>query len=119
MRRFPRGGRRTLAGRVLAEVLSLVATEEAAGLDLGGGASGELLVEADDALHAKGIGGGADGLRLSSASVPGISASFVRCAAHSRNLPFSVILPSLSRSIISHIIVSSSDIEVPLSPVAG
>ena len=64
MRRFPRGrgGRRTLAGRVLAEVLSLVATEEAAGLDLGGGASGELLVEADDALHAEGVGGGADGL---------------------------------------------------------
>ena len=66
MRRFPRGrgGRRTLAGRVLAEVLSLVASEETGRLDLRSWASGELLVEANNALHADGIRGRTDGLSI-------------------------------------------------------
>ena len=51
-------------------MLGLVAAEEAAGLDLGGGAAGELLVEADDALHADGIGGGADGLSVALSAYP-------------------------------------------------
>ena len=60
----------TLGGGVLAtEVLVLVTTDEALGLDLGGGATGKLLVEVDDALHADGIGGGADGLWFPSRSV--------------------------------------------------
>ena len=55
-------GSRTGGGSVLAEVLGLVAAEEALGLDLGGGTSGELLVKADDTLHAQGIRSGANRL---------------------------------------------------------
>jgi hypothetical protein len=51
-----------LASRVLAEVLGLVSAEETLSLDLGGGTSGELLVEADDTLHADSIRSGANGL---------------------------------------------------------
>jgi hypothetical protein len=57
-----REGVRTLASGVLAEVLGLVSTEKALSLDLGGGTSGELLVEADNALHADSIRSGANGL---------------------------------------------------------
>lgn len=52
----------TLRRRVLAEVLMLVLPEDARGLDLRGGASGQLLVELDDALHAQGVGGSTNGL---------------------------------------------------------
>jgi hypothetical protein len=51
---------RTHSRGVLAHVLGLVASEETLGLDLGGGAAGELLVEAHDLLHADSIGRGAD-----------------------------------------------------------
>lgn len=53
---------RTLASGVLAEVLGLVSAEETLSLDLGGGTSGELLVEADDTLHADSIRSSANGL---------------------------------------------------------
>lgn len=43
-------------------MLGLVLAQNALGLGLGGGSSGEFLVEADDALHADGIGSGANGL---------------------------------------------------------
>lgn len=49
-----------LGGGVFAKVLGLVSTEETLSLDLGGGTSGEFLVEADDALHADGIRSGTD-----------------------------------------------------------
>lgn len=55
---------RTLSGRVLAEVLGLVATEKTGGLDLGSGTPRKLLVEADDTLHADGIRSSADGLSV-------------------------------------------------------
>ena len=55
---------RTLGGRVLAEVLGLVSTEKTRGLDLGSGTPGKLLVEADDTLHANGIGSSADSLTV-------------------------------------------------------
>lgn len=58
---------RTLGGGVLAEVGLLVTAEEALGLGLGSRAAGELLVEADDLLHADGIGGGTNGLGSTSA----------------------------------------------------
>lgn len=51
-----------LGSRVLAEVLGLVSAEETLSLDLGGGTSGKLLVEADDTLHADSIRSGANGL---------------------------------------------------------
>jgi len=54
-----------LASGVLAEVLGLVSAEETLSLDLGGGTSGELLVEADDTLHADSIRSSANGLRRS------------------------------------------------------
>lgn len=60
----PRGGVCTLRRGVLAKVLLLVLAEDALGLDLGGGTSGEFLVEADDTLHADSIRGGANGLSL-------------------------------------------------------
>ena len=41
-------------------MLSLVAAEDALGLNLGGSTSGELLVEADNALHAQGVGSSSD-----------------------------------------------------------
>lgn len=41
-------------------MLGLVSAEKTGGLDLGGGSSREFLVEADNALHAEGIGGSAD-----------------------------------------------------------
>lgn len=44
-------------------MLGLVAAEKTLGLNLGGGATGELLVETDDALHAQGIGSGSDRLK--------------------------------------------------------
>lgn len=51
------GIQRTLGRGVLAgEVLSSVTTENAGGLGLGSRATGELLVEVDDALHADGVG---------------------------------------------------------------
>ena len=59
--------RHTLSSRVLAEVLGLVSAEKTGGLDLRGGATGELLVEVDDTLHADSIGGGAN--RLESAAL--------------------------------------------------
>jgi hypothetical protein len=43
-------------------VLGLVSAEETLSLDLGGGTSGKLLVEADDTLHADSIRSGANGL---------------------------------------------------------
>ena len=57
-----KGGFRTLDRGVLAKVLLLVLAEDAGGLDLGGGTSGELLVEADDTLHADSIRSSANGL---------------------------------------------------------
>lgn len=68
---YPRSGneqgcfqnRRTLCARVLAEVLRLVLAPETLGLHVGGGTTGELLVEADDTLHADSIGSSADGLK--------------------------------------------------------
>ena len=53
----------TLGRRVLAKVLGLVSAEDAGGLDRGSGTTGELLVEVDDALHAKGVRGSTNGLR--------------------------------------------------------
>lgn len=50
-------------------MLGLVATEKTLGLNLGGGATGELLVETDDALHAQSIGGGTDGLKETKVSL--------------------------------------------------
>ena len=41
---------------VLAKVTGLVAAEETLGLDLRGGATRKLLVEADDTLHAQSVG---------------------------------------------------------------
>lgn len=55
---------RTLGRWVLAEVLGLVAAQNTGGLDLGGGASGKLLVEVDDALHRNAVGVGAKGLYI-------------------------------------------------------
>lgn len=40
-------------------MLGLVAAEKTGGLNLGGGASGKLFVEADNTLHTEGIGGSA------------------------------------------------------------
>lgn len=45
-------------------MLGLVCAEETGRLDLGGRASGELLVEADDSLQPDGIGVHADGLGI-------------------------------------------------------
>lgn len=61
---------RTLGSRVLAKVLGLVSSEKTGGLDLGGGSSGEFLVEADDTLHAKSIRSSTDGLVKVSVSDP-------------------------------------------------
>lgn len=55
---------RTLGGWVLAKVLGLVSAQNAGGLDVGGGATGKLLVEVDDALHGDAIGVGANRLLL-------------------------------------------------------
>ena len=44
-------------------MLGLVSAENAGGLDRGSGTTGELLVEVDDALHAKGVRGSTNGLR--------------------------------------------------------
>ena len=52
----------TLRRRVLAKVLSLVFAENAGGLDLGSRATGELLVEVDDTLHADSVRGSTNGL---------------------------------------------------------
>ena len=52
----------TPSGWVLAHVLLCVASEKTLGLRLGSWATGQLLVEVDDLLHADGIGGRADGL---------------------------------------------------------
>lgn len=52
----------TLGGRVLAKVLGLVSAKETSGLNLGSRASGELLVEVDDTLHADSIRGGTESL---------------------------------------------------------
>lgn len=57
-----KGTGRTLDGWLVTEVLGLVLGEETLGLDSGSGATGKLLVEGDDALHAKGIRSGAQGL---------------------------------------------------------
>jgi hypothetical protein len=48
--------------RVLAEVTSLVASNEASGLNLGSGTARESGVEVHNALHASGILSGTDGL---------------------------------------------------------
>lgn len=53
-------------GVLAAEVLGGVAAEDASGLSLGGGTTGELLVEVDNALHANGVGVRAKGLPESS-----------------------------------------------------
>lgn len=45
-------------------MLVLVTSEKTLGLNLGGSATGELLVEVDDTLHADGIGGSANSLEL-------------------------------------------------------
>jgi hypothetical protein len=58
----------TLRRRVLAKVLGLVSAEKAGGLDLGGRAAGKLLVEVDDALHAKSVRGSTNGLHPWSAN---------------------------------------------------
>lgn len=52
----------THARRVLAKVASLVPLKEALGLDGRGLATGQLLVEGDDAIHAGGISGRANAL---------------------------------------------------------
>ena len=57
-----RENRRTLSARVLAKVLGLVPAEETGSLHLGGGSSGELLVEVDNPLHAQSIGVGSNRL---------------------------------------------------------
>jgi hypothetical protein len=54
--------RTNAAGLVAAHVAELVPLEEAASLGRGSRAAGELLVEADDSLHAGGVCGTADGL---------------------------------------------------------
>jgi hypothetical protein len=59
---WPVDGIRTPSGRLLAHVLLLVAAEEALAVGLGSWATGQLLVEAHNLLHADGIGRGADGL---------------------------------------------------------
>lgn len=53
---------RTRNGSVLAEVLGLVTAEETLSLDLGGGTTGKLLVEADDTLHAQSVGSSTNSL---------------------------------------------------------
>lgn len=53
----------TLRRRVLAKVLGLVFAENAGGLDLGSSATGKLLVEVDDTLHADSVRGSTNGLR--------------------------------------------------------
>lgn len=58
----------TLSRRVLAEVLRLVAAQDTGSLDLGGRASGQLLVEVDDALHCDSIGVGAESLNIGTSS---------------------------------------------------
>jgi hypothetical protein len=63
---------RTPRGRVLAHVSLLVAGEQSLGLDLGSGATGKLLVEAHDLLHADGVGGRADGLEKSASCSSGV-----------------------------------------------
>lgn len=74
---------RTLDGRVLAEVLGLVSAEEALGLDLGGRTTGKFLVEADDTLHAQGIGSSANCLsRELSAFSPMIRSCFLQAVPH-------------------------------------
>lgn len=52
----------TLDGGVLAKVLGLVPAERAASLNLRSGSTRELLVEADDTLHAQSVGGRANRL---------------------------------------------------------
>ena len=70
------------------EVPGLVASEKTGGLHLRSGAPGELLVEVDNALHAKGIRGGANSLR-------GPSCQLVFLP--SRRVPFSIpAVPSQS-----------------------
>jgi len=59
---------RTPSGRILAHVPLLVAGEQSLGLDLGRGATGQLLVEAHDLLHADGVGRRADGLEKSASA---------------------------------------------------
>ena len=59
----------TLRGRVLAEVLLLVAAEEALRLDGGSRTTRELLVEVDNTLHAEGIRSGANCLDYDSFSI--------------------------------------------------
>jgi hypothetical protein len=52
----------TRSRRVLAKVTSLVASNEASGLNLGSGTARESGVEVHNALHASGILSGSDGL---------------------------------------------------------
>lgn len=67
---FPlRPGVLTPSRWVLAHVLLLVASEKTLGLGLGSWATGQLLVEAHDLLHADSIGGGADSLFCKSAQI--------------------------------------------------
>lgn len=55
---------RTLRSRILAKVLGLVSAENPGGLDLGGGAPRQFLVEVDNALHRKRVRVGADRLNI-------------------------------------------------------
>lgn len=63
---------------VLAKVLGLVLAQDSSSLDLGGRASGQLLVEGDDTLHGDAIGVGAKCLDV------------VMSASFSPSLPFSI-----------------------------
>lgn len=63
-------GSHTCSGSVLPEVLGLVSSNKALGLDLWGRASRKLLVEAHNALHASSICGGTEPLYLISIVLP-------------------------------------------------
>jgi hypothetical protein len=60
---------RTPRSGVLAKVLCLVTAQQAGWLDLGGWASGKLLVEVDDALHADSIRRSTNGLSIKFVSI--------------------------------------------------
>ena len=77
-------GSRTHGRGVLAEVGLLVAAEETLGLGLGGSASRELLVEADDLLHADSVRGRPNSLIPTSANT---SCMFWQCCGSLYGIP--------------------------------